>query len=58
MPIPILFPRSLDGLLYSRKQTIRLAAYAVHQTRHQFRFSARLIDWSRRLDTRIAQVSA
>lgn len=57
MPIPILFPRSLDGLLYNRKQSIRLAAYAIHQTKHHFRFAARQTDWANRLSARIAQVA-
>ena len=55
---PILFPHSMDALLYQRRETIRLATYAVQQTRHHFRFAARLTNWQLRLNARIAQVTA
>lgn len=58
MNAPELFPRSLDGLLYGRKETLRLAAYSIHQTKHRFRFAALHVAWAKRLSARIAQVAS
>ena len=54
MPTPRLFPTSVDGLLYRRRQTLLLAAYAADRTR----LASLQIAWAERLSARIAEMVA
>lgn len=51
---PRLFPTSLDGLLYRRRQTLMLAAYAGDRPQ----MMAAQVAWANRISARIARMVA